>query len=66
MRLAEAYRQRYLREILDPADLQSLVDMVRPGTAFALLCVESDVNACHRGLIAARLETIHGLTRVDI
>jgi uncharacterized protein (DUF488 family) len=66
LRLAEEYRDRYQREILDSADLRNLVDMVPPGTAFALLCVESDADACHRGLIASRLETKHGVMRVDI
>jgi hypothetical protein len=29
--------------------------------AAALLCVERDPEACHRSLIAGRLETEHGL-----
>jgi uncharacterized protein YeaO (DUF488 family) len=64
--LADEYRRRYEREILDSADLRSLVDMVRPGTAFALLCVESAADACHRRLIASRLETEYSMVRMDI
>jgi uncharacterized protein (DUF488 family) len=49
------YRERYLREILDIADLDSLVaELPDEGTA-ALLCVEAQPEACHRSLIAERL-----------
>lgn len=49
--LAGVYRERYANEILDRADLASLV----PELPAALLCVERDPEACHRSLIAERL-----------
>ena len=59
--LAEVYRERYVREILDRYDLSSLVEELPDDGAAALLCVELDPEACHRSLIAARLELAHGL-----
>jgi uncharacterized protein (DUF488 family) len=53
--LAPEFRDRYLREILDHADLGRLVDELRPPRGAALFCVEGDPEACHRGLIAERL-----------
>ena len=53
--LAPAYRDRYLHEILDQADLAPLVDELRRDGPAALLCVERDPEACHRSLIAGRL-----------
>ena len=53
--LAPAYRERYLREILEPADLAPLVAELPVDRASALLCVERDPEACHRSLIAERL-----------
>ncbi|HKP91082.1 MAG TPA: DUF488 domain-containing protein [Thermoleophilaceae bacterium] len=59
--LAPEYVERYTREILDDADLDALVaEMPRDGVA-ALLCVERDPEACHRSLVARRLEDEHGL-----
>ena len=49
------YRERYVREILDHADLDALVAEIPPDAALALLCVETDPEACHRSLIANRL-----------
>lgn len=57
--LAPSYTERYIREILDPFDLGTLVATL-PSTA-ALLCVERDPEACHRSLVAARLSLEHGL-----
>jgi len=57
--LAAGYVRDYTAEILEPADLSSLAELAaehRP----ALLCVERDAEACHRSLIAARLEREHG------
>jgi uncharacterized protein (DUF488 family) len=59
--LAAAYRERYVAEILDPAELETLVAELPPAGAGALLCVERDPEACHRSLIAERLEAEHGL-----
>jgi uncharacterized protein (DUF488 family) len=53
-RLAPAYAHRYTAEILDHVELSP------PTVASALLCVERDPQACHRSLIAGRLEAEHG------
>ena len=55
--LAPEYVQRYTREILDAADLDSLVERLPAEGAGALMCVERDPEACHRSLIADRLES---------
>ena len=58
--LAPGYVDGYTREILDPADLESLAaQLMREGPG-ALLCVERDPEACHRSLIAERLARGHG------
>jgi uncharacterized protein (DUF488 family) len=60
--LSEAYRERYLAEILARADLDALVaELPETGTA-TLFCVEGDPEACHRSLIAERLAREHGLS----
>jgi uncharacterized protein (DUF488 family) len=61
-RLAPEYRERYLREILDAVDLESLVESLPGGGPSALLCVETDPEACHRSLIAERLADRHGVS----
>lgn len=53
--LAPAYVERYTAEVLDRVDLKPIVRFVGNNRA-ALLCVERDPEACHRSLIAARLE----------
>lgn len=53
--LAPQYARRYTEEILDQVDLEPIVRFVG-GQRAALLCVERDPEACHRSLIAARLE----------
>jgi len=53
--LAPAYVERYTEEVLDRVDLEPIVRFVGNNRA-ALLCVERDPEACHRSLIAARLE----------
>jgi len=58
--LAPAYRERYLREILDHADLGALVEEL-PAVS-ALLCVERDPEACHRSLVAERLADEYDVT----
>ena len=55
------YRDRYIREILDRADLDALVAELPAGAASALFCVEADPEACHRALIAERLAARYGL-----
>lgn len=66
--LAPAYRDRYRAEILARADLESLIDALpadQDGIG-ALLCVETLASACHRSLIAERLEREHGLRTVHL
>ena len=53
--LAPEYVSRYTEEVLDQVDLEPIVRFVGNNRA-ALLCVERDPEACHRSLIAARLE----------
>ena len=53
--LAPEYARRYSEEILARVDLAPIVNWIGGGSA-ALLCVERDPEACHRSLIAARLE----------
>jgi uncharacterized protein (DUF488 family) len=59
--LAAEYRERYLAEILNPADLDAVVAELPADRAAALLCVERDPEACHRSLIAERLAAEHGV-----
>ena len=59
--LARAYRERYVREILDQADLDAVVAELPAEGAAALLCVERDPEACHRSLVAERIEAEHGI-----
>jgi uncharacterized protein (DUF488 family) len=54
--LAEAYRSRYLREVLDQVDLGTVLESLPDDAVSALLCVEDDARACHRSLIAMRLQ----------
>jgi uncharacterized protein (DUF488 family) len=53
--LAPEYARRYEEEILDPVELEPVVRWIGASSA-ALLCVERDPEACHRSLIAARLQ----------
>jgi uncharacterized protein (DUF488 family) len=57
--LAPGYVSRYTAEVLDHVDLEPIVRFVGSQRA-ALLCVERDPEACHRSLIAARLERAFG------
>jgi uncharacterized protein (DUF488 family) len=59
--LAPAYRERYVREVLDAADLGPLMAEMPDDAATALFCVERDPEACHRSLIAGRLAEDFGL-----
>jgi uncharacterized protein (DUF488 family) len=54
--LAPEYAERYTREILGQVDLRPLVDELADDGAAVLLCVERDPEACHRSLVAERLE----------
>jgi uncharacterized protein (DUF488 family) len=66
LELAPEYRERYLREILDRADLGELVRELPVRGLAALLCLERDPEACHRSLIAERLEAEYGASVVHL
>jgi uncharacterized protein (DUF488 family) len=59
--LATEYRERYVSEILDRVDLPAVVAHMPLDAVSALLCVERDPEACHRSLVAERLQTEHGI-----
>jgi uncharacterized protein (DUF488 family) len=63
--LAPEYASRYTSEILDQADLEPIVNWIGSSRA-ALLCVERDPEACHRSLIAARLQADFGFAVEDL
>jgi uncharacterized protein (DUF488 family) len=60
--LAAEYTRRYTAEILDGADLTTIVSALPSTGTAALLCVERDPEACHRSLIAQRLAERHRVT----
>ena len=60
--LAAEYARRYTTEILDHADLVPIVSALPSTGTAALLCVERDAQACHRSLIAQRLNERHHVT----
>jgi uncharacterized protein (DUF488 family) len=64
--LAPEYRERYLREILDRADLDEVVAELPDEGAGALFCVERDPEACHRSLIAERVAAEYGVPVTDL
>jgi len=64
--LAEAYRRRYLREVLDQVDLGAVLESLPDDAVSALLCVERDARACHRSLIAARLQAQFGVPVLNL
>ncbi|MFN2462714.1 MAG: DUF488 family protein [Candidatus Dormibacteria bacterium] len=66
LELAAEYRRRYLAEILDRVDLEAFVMGLPQDSPAALLCVERYAQACHRSLIAARLEERHGVKVIYI
>ena len=59
--LSPEYANGYTAEILDRVDLAPIVKWVG-GSSAALLCVERDPEACHRSLIAARLQRDWGFS----
>lgn len=61
VQLAPAFRERYMAEVLDTVDLTPLVESLPADGTSALLCVERDSEACHRSLVAERLEAEHGV-----
>ena len=59
--LAPEYRERYVAEILDRADLDAFVAELPTDRPAALMCVEREPAACHRSLIAERLAADYGV-----
>jgi uncharacterized protein (DUF488 family) len=57
--LAPAYVERYTEEVLERVDLAPIVSWIGNSEA-ALLCVERDPEACHRSLVAERLQREFG------
>ncbi|MGN6253585.1 MAG: DUF488 domain-containing protein [Solirubrobacterales bacterium] len=57
--LAPIYVERYTAEVLDQVDLDPIIRWIGQQRA-ALMCVERDAEACHRSLIAARLQEEFG------
>jgi uncharacterized protein (DUF488 family) len=64
--LSEAYRRRYLAEVLDHVDLGGVLESLPDEATSALLCVERDAPACHRSLIAARLPARYGVPILNL
>ncbi|MDX6601297.1 MAG: hypothetical protein QOF13_499 [Solirubrobacterales bacterium] len=64
-KLAPEYARRYIEEILDVADLSQIAAIANEGLP-ALLCVERDPEACHRSLIADRLERDWNLSQLHL
>jgi len=64
--LAEEYRRRYLHEVLDQVDLRAFLESLPDNATSALLCVERDARACHRSLIAARLQAQAGVAVLNL
>jgi uncharacterized protein (DUF488 family) len=64
--LAREYRERYIAEILDRADLDAVVAELPTDRATALMCVERDPEACHRSLIAERLAAQYGFEEIHL
>jgi uncharacterized protein (DUF488 family) len=63
--LAPEYVSGYTKQILDRVDLAPIVKWIG-GASAALLCVERDPEACHRSLIAARLQSDWGFAVKDL
>lgn len=54
--LSDAFKQGYQEEVLDGFDSRQFLSNLGPETrCAALLCVEREPSACHRGLLAAHL-----------
>ncbi len=64
--LAPEYVERYTAEILDRAPLEALMQELPDDRPAALMCVEALAAACHRSLIAQRLNERFGLKVVHL
>lgn len=62
VRIAPAYAEGYVSQILNHADLDAVVAELRERGAAALFCVERDPEACHRSLVAERMAERFGLS----
>lgn len=58
--ISPEYERLYLEQVLDPADLGPIAALAAEKLP-VLFCVEADPEACHRSLVAARLEAEHGI-----
>jgi uncharacterized protein (DUF488 family) len=63
--LAPEYIDGYTEQILDRVELAPIVRWIGEACA-ALLCVERDPEACHRSLVAARLQRDWGFSVVNL
>ena len=63
--ISPEYARLYTEGVLDRADLDEVVRWIGPSDA-ALFCVERDPEACHRSLIAARLQRDWGFVVRDL
>ncbi len=63
--ISEVYASLYTEQVLDAVDLGPIVKWIGASRA-ALLCVERDPEACHRSLIAARLQRDWGFAIRDL
>jgi uncharacterized protein (DUF488 family) len=59
--LGDEYVSLYTEQVLDRVDLEPVVNWIGASRA-ALLCVERDPEACHRSLIAERLQRDWGFS----
>jgi uncharacterized protein (DUF488 family) len=64
--LAPAYRDGYIAEILNRADMSEVVASLPADGAGALFCVERDPEACHRSLVAERLASKYDVQTVHL
>jgi uncharacterized protein (DUF488 family) len=64
--LAREYRERYVAEILNRADLDAVMAELPIDRAAALMCVERDPEACHRSLVAERLAAEYGVRVIHL
>lgn len=64
--LSEEYRRRYLKDVLDHVDLGAVLESLPDDATSALLCVEREAPACHRSLIAARLQAEYGVPVLNL
>jgi hypothetical protein len=52
--------------VFDQVDLRAFIESLPGDATSALLCVERDARACHRSLIAGRLQAEYGVAVVNL